>query len=668
MTYTFRLLRLYLLILGVADASLVLAQQVDSLNTVDRLLSEVSIVGARSRYRYQNNTLIYSAQDDEGAKFATSTADVLRRVPLVTIGTNDTPMIQGSANVKVLINGEEIFGISPSQVLSLVPPTSIRRIEVSTLPGAKYAADGAKGVINIITSRQFLSTLSGTGNMGLGSKGSHLSMTLLSPLGNKKRWSIQANLYALVGYSGITSHRRWVQTEQSQEPWLMESSGNSLAQLYNGGVNLSYNKGTSKLNMGMYTFVQHALSKENYSQVQTKHSNGNQVYSFLGSYERKFQRGINLKVYSSMLYTPISNSLMVRSDIYQTKRYVTLWLNDFTLGVPIGDQWQFVAGGRWAQSQTFDEKALQENQSILATYLEGTYNWTPRFSSTMGVRYERWKRRDLASSTNTFLSMSLSYQLDARTQLSAGLQQRISRPTLADQITTRRYLSEVLYQTGNPFLESSKPVKYELGLSRFQGANFLKLTLHYENAQGLSSYYVREHDGLLEISPVNTSQYHSWGVGLWNNLSLLRGNFTLSLGINIQHLSIEYRDLSRQGWQWDLNGNMRYRIGKNYAVNFWGSLQSQRIHIQGYSVPYTYSNLSLERSWGKGAYALAVSLDNPFSHSIKEQRVYEFSGNKYEEQVLHHNRGLRIIFRYSFGKKNIDNKNDLPNNILNSSL
>lgn len=99
----------------------------------------------------------------------------------------------------------------------------------------------------------------------------------------------------------------------------MESSGNSLAQLYNGGVNLSYNQGTSKLNMGMYTFVQHALSKENYPQAQTRLSNGNQVYSFLGSYERKFRRGINLKVYSSMLYTPISNSLRVRSDVYQTK-------------------------------------------------------------------------------------------------------------------------------------------------------------------------------------------------------------------------------------------------------------------------------------------------------------------------------------------------------------
>lgn len=157
-------------------------------------------------------------------------------------------------------------------------------------------------------------------------------------------------------------------------------------------------------------------------------------------------------------------------------------------------------------------------------------------------------------------------------------------------------------------MEPSKPVKYELSLSRFQGANFLKLTLHHENAQGLSSYYVREHDGLLEISPVNTSQYHSWSAGLWNNLSLLRGNFTLSLRINIQRLSIGYRDLSSQGWQWDLNGNMRYRIGKNYAINFWGSLQNRRLHIQGYSVPYTYSNLSAERSWGKGSYALALSL------------------------------------------------------------
>ena len=236
-----RIFTLYMLSLWLANDGITFAQNSKSVGkdtlSMSYLLSEVVVTASKVKYRYQDNTLIYKVVDDEGAKFAISTVDILRRTPLVTIGANNTPMIQGNSKIK-----------------SLVAPTDIQRIEVSTMPSAMYAAESIGGVINIITSRQHMSSFSGAGNIGIGSKGSHISMTLLSPL--SKNWSINTNLYGLIGYSHISTSRSWISTGRFPITWRSEATGNSLAQLYNGSITLSYHRNPSKFDVGVRFFAQ----------------------------------------------------------------------------------------------------------------------------------------------------------------------------------------------------------------------------------------------------------------------------------------------------------------------------------------------------------------------------------------------------------------------------
>lgn len=127
----------------------------------------------------------------------------------------------------------------------------------------------------------------------------------------------------------------------------------------------------------------------------------------------------------------------------------------------------------------------------------------------------------------------------------------------------------------------------------------------------------------------------------------------LGFGVNVQHLDLEYQGVVSRGWQWDLGGNLRCRFAKYYALNFMGSLLSRRVQLQGYSLPYTFSNLGLERNWKEGAIALAISVDNVFTRAIKEHRVYHFANNLYElyeDLVRYYNRGVRLVFVYRFGK------------------
>lgn len=189
-----------------------------------------------------------------------------------------------------------------------------------------------------------------------------------------------------------------------------------------------------------------------------------------------------------------------------------LWLGNIGLTLPLLEEKLNLATGlRWTQNRSSDANSVREQQSLLAAYLEASYKWLTSLSSTLGVRFERWQRYQAAPNSNLFFNASVAWKIDVRTQLTLALQQRISRPSLIEQLGVRQYISEVFYYTGNPSLGLSKPLKYELSISRFQGPNFLKLSLFRENSKGLASPYVKEQYGQLAMFPINVNKYLTYG-------------------------------------------------------------------------------------------------------------------------------------------------------------
>lgn len=98
--------------------------------------------------------LTYSVEDDPEAQSSTL-EEIIRKVPQLSIDGEGNVLMNGQSDYKVLVNGRSSGSVSRNfkEVIKSMPASSIKRIEVITNPSMKYDAEGAGGVLNIITSK-----------------------------------------------------------------------------------------------------------------------------------------------------------------------------------------------------------------------------------------------------------------------------------------------------------------------------------------------------------------------------------------------------------------------------------------------------------------------------------------------------------------------------------
>ena len=116
---------------------------------------------------------VYSVTADVQATFG-SVGDVLSAIPSVDVDPDGTVSLRGDSNVLILIDGKPSTQFSGSKAgdnLQSFPAKDIERIEVLTTPPVQFKADGAAGVINIITRKKRPQGLAGSLQGSLGSAG-----------------------------------------------------------------------------------------------------------------------------------------------------------------------------------------------------------------------------------------------------------------------------------------------------------------------------------------------------------------------------------------------------------------------------------------------------------------------------------------------------------------
>jgi outer membrane receptor for ferrienterochelin and colicin len=138
----------------------------------------IVIQGQKLNVESKIDRKIYSVPEDAQGTVGTL-SDILTIIPSVDIDADGVVSLRGDSNVLILINGKpatQLQGSKAGDNLQSISARDIERIEVLTTPPAQFKAEGAAGIINIITrKRGAKETASGSLQGSLGDGGRWLA-------------------------------------------------------------------------------------------------------------------------------------------------------------------------------------------------------------------------------------------------------------------------------------------------------------------------------------------------------------------------------------------------------------------------------------------------------------------------------------------------------------
>ncbi|WP_299989421.1 TonB-dependent receptor [uncultured Pontibacter sp.] len=673
-------------------------------------LSEVVITGEKPLVEEKIDRTVYNAEKDI-TNSGGNAADVLQKVPALSLDTDGNVQLRGSSNVRVLINNKPsaIMAGSVADALKQIPADQIKSVEVITSPSAKYDAEGTAGIINIITKKDgglqgvtgSVAATAGTRNSNanaslnirrgkLGINGTfggnmfynhgNMSNTILA--GNTTSFQYGKTringsfMNALLGFDydltpknnisgSIRTNGGTFRMENDQE--VNSREGNTLIQDFRNEIrnrnerigtdyNLDYTRTFKKPGQELALLSLYSVTNTD-NDIRQDYLNESENPYLL---KRNLNEGANKELTFQADYThPFANKTMLElgaKSIFRDVESDALYRDILSSG-----------------NETRRTDAFFYEQDVYATYMTYGFMLKKKLNVKMGGRYEYTDinadlqgDNDYALNYNNFIpSVALSYNLKQKHTFRANFTQRIQRPSL---FYLNPYVQEQTSNTrvqGNPNLDAELTDLFELGYSTFFKTTSLSVTGYMrqtDNAIETVATIERETDtnGLpVDVTTLtfdNIAKNKTYGVSLFGNTKPTN-NWTIGGSSNIYYVDLNGKYASNSGWMYNINANSSYTFGKGISAQFNGGFNSRRIQLLGEFAAFSYHTIAIKKDLFDKRGGISLGLDNPFRESMRmrnDVRVEESPTNPraYTQQIRinNFNRGVRVSFNYNFGK------------------
>lgn len=519
---------------------------------VDKL-AEVTVTAQKALVSAEAGKIKYNAEGDPDNKTAT-VLDMLRKVPGVTVDGDDQISINGNSSFDVYMNGRRntMLSENPSDLLKAMPASSIKNIEVITDPGSKFDAEGAGGIINLITDTQTKTNqIAGNVNLNVTNRQQGIGAGLSVQSGkfaaslrvNANRGDSESEMYMDRNqYEGSGAER----IKKSGTITNQESDGERI--FGNVGLEASYEIDKSNLialSGGYTTFGGDNNSSQT---IETMFGNFTSTNKSLNTSDNSFGAynfGIDFQhlfggnaeknltfSYKLMGTTMENNSLATQEgqlmnidgynvDYAPRKTENTTGSAEHTFQIdysaPVTDIFTVEAGGKYIyrpkksdgltyrnadgnltllDDQTVD---YSNNDNIGALYTQVAAKLTPKLSIRGGIRYEYTYQsvkynnnhdRDFSIDYNTWVpSATLNYSISMMQNLSFTYNMRISRPNERQLNPYRDYSTMGQVSFGDPSLEVQKFHNFGVSYGLFSMKQNLNLSLRYSTSDnGISQW------------------------------------------------------------------------------------------------------------------------------------------------------------------------------------
>jgi hypothetical protein len=618
------------------------------------MLKGVEIVAQKPLVKMDVDKMSYNVAEDEDAK-SNTVLDMLRKVPMVTVDGQDNITVNGSSSFKVYVDGmpNVMFNSNPSMVFKSMPATAVKSIEVVTNPGAKYDAEGAGGVLNIIMNKQnpqaaqsmngYNGTVRASGGNKSISGGAFIS-------GQQGKLSYSANVMTTYSKPGTTDTEMEItQNNPNGTSQLMTSSNKVTIPFTMGNLTLGYQiDSVSALNVTASINSLNIKSNGNSTTTMGGGSYGkgfsygsstdmrNSRTSFSGSID--YQRFFNKEHTQSLALTyqlNYSPSTVKSDNIFNTTSSIIDLTNrysenkekttdhtfqiDYTMPIATGQTLSFgtklqlrdaTSDAKYYKKGVYDPTSSMDYEyknSILAGYGEYAGNFG-KIGAKAGLRYEQtWQNveyhlgngDDFKKNYGSLVpSASLQYTIGQGSNLGLTYNMRISRPGITylnpyvdkTNPTTRTY--------GNTDLDVEMNHNLALVYNMFTPKLMLNLNLHHnftDNAIEQYSFY--DAQNLLNTTYGNIVRRHQTGLnGYVNWLAAKNTRLFLNGALNYTDLRSNTLSQSNSGWSANAMIGLQQTLPADFKLSVYAMTSTKNYTLQGWSGGFNLITANISKS------------------------------------------------------------------------
>ena len=625
----------------------------------ENVLKGVEIVAQKPLVKMEVDKMSYNVAEDEDSK-SNTVLDMLRKVPMVTVDGQDNITVNGSSSFKVYVDGmpNVMFSSNPSMVFKSMPATAVKSIEVVTNPGAKYDAEGASGILNIVMNKVD-SAAGGMPSQSYSMNG--YNGTIRAQAGTKQlggsafvsgqqgKFSYSVNVMTSYNKPGDTK----TELEQIQDngvSQMMTSSNDVKTPFTMGSLSLGYQIDemsalnlTAQINsMSMKSNGTTTTMMDGYDVADFSYDSStdmkNSRTSFSGSldYQRFFnkERTQSLALTYQLNYSPSSTEmtnnfggtrgiglpdLTSRYSENDDKTTNHTFQLDYTM--PLGTGQTLSLGGKLQFHDATSESKYylkgvydpttssdyEYKNSILAGYGEYAGNFN-KLGVKTGVRYEyTWQDVEyrLGNGTdfstnygNLVPSASLQYTISQGSNLGFTYNMRISRPGISYLNPYVDKTNPIALSYGNPNLEVEKAHNLSLVYNMFTSKLMINLNLHHNfTDNAISQYSFYDSDNLLNTTYGNVVQRHQTGLNAYVNYLLTpKTRLFMNGGINYLSLNSDELNQSNSGWTANIMAGLQQTLPWDLKLSAFLITSTKNYTLQGWSGGFNILTASLSKS------------------------------------------------------------------------
>lgn len=674
------------------EKSLTVDKNIDNLNiqliTNTEELSEVTIVAEKTSIEFYPDKRVINIGRDLLAEGA-DVGEILNQIPSVDVDISGNVSLRNDANVVILIDGKR-SPLSSADIIAQIPPNLIKSIEVITNPSAKYDAEGASGLINIITKKEKNDGGNLTVSVGAGEDNRH-NITLN---GNYK-WN-KINLFGNYNYRKNYSESRMALLRESGLSIINQNSNTIFddASVNYAKVGIDYyinkkqvislsgilsknlhtpttftntvindlNEGTTSNNMfsifNMHEHVSNSAnlnyrnefdSKKHYLEIDANYSHFPNIFDLDSELEQEGEP-------TEFIFNDIRRDnkiLTLSADYYKSvNKYTTF---EFGLKSELKDLDNIQLVTSSSDTGVEFESEFLYSDRVLAAYSTYQQKFND-LTAKIGLRLEDYSI-DFDNSEdfnfkdnylNLFPSVSLSYEED-KISLSASYSRRISRPSVFALNPFTIVQNEFNVRRGNPLLQPSFTNKFEINANKsFNKKVNLNLSLFYsKTTDNIQSVFISE-DDLLVSTFDNVGDSEQYGIELFSKINWTK-KFSSNLSFNYYFSEFETAEFSNNTTLFQrYNFNNSLKINKGWTLQLNSQIVPKRKSLQETINGFYVVNFAIAKRLFKNKGQFTLRINDIFrTRQFEFNRTTDLFSERMKNTPLT-SRYLYMTYRHSF--------------------